>query len=83
MMFACWNSIEQIRYGGCNVNVGCGSWFVVGGSFVCWLACDFIARDSDACSNILYCYIMFGSENLVEYGLKGVLIVRIGNHVHA
>ena len=35
VMFACWNSIEPIRYGVCNVYVGCGSWFVAGGSFIC------------------------------------------------
>ncbi len=34
-MFACWDFVEPIRHGVCDVHVGCGDWFVAGGSFVC------------------------------------------------
>ena len=33
VMFSCWDFIQPMRYGVCNMHVGCGGWFVVGGSF--------------------------------------------------
>ena len=35
VMFACWDSIEPKMYGVCDVYVGCGAWFVAGGSSIC------------------------------------------------
>ena len=35
MKFACWDSLEPISYGMCDVYMGCGVWFVVGDSFMC------------------------------------------------
>ena len=29
MMFACWDSIEPVRYVVCDTFIGCGGWFVV------------------------------------------------------
>ena len=35
VMFACWDSIDPIRFGVCDVYVGCGGWFV---AVVPWFA---------------------------------------------
>jgi hypothetical protein len=59
-MFACGGSVKLIRYGVCNVYVGCGGWFVASGSLVCYLAYNVIARDPNVCSNFLYCYVVYG-----------------------
>ena len=55
-----WDFLELIRYGVCNVYVGCGGWFVASGPLVCYLDYNIIAQDSDVCSDFLYCYLVFG-----------------------
>ena len=35
MMFACWDSVVPIRYGVCNLYVGCRDWIIAGGTFIC------------------------------------------------
>ena len=35
MMFACWDFVDPIRYGVCDVYVGCGGCCVAGDPFVC------------------------------------------------
>ena len=48
----------------CNVYVGCGDWFVMGGSFVC----DFIAEDYGVCSNFCIVMMCLVHRILVDYG---------------
>ena len=31
----CWNAVEPIRYGVCDVHVACRGWFVASDSLVC------------------------------------------------
>ena len=66
VMFAYWNSIEPIRYGVCNVYVGCGDWFVAGESFVAsWY--EISLHEIPMCA-LTFCIVMLCLFNLVDYG---------------
>jgi hypothetical protein len=66
MMFACWDSIEPIRYGVCDVYVGCGDWFATCESFVAsW--CEISLPEIPMCA-LTFCIVMLCLVNLVDYG---------------
>ena len=55
VMFACWDFVEPIRYGVCDVGVGVGVGLLqVVPSFASWSTIS-LSKDSDVCSSFLYC----------------------------
>lgn len=60
-LFACRICVGPIKYGKCYMYAGCRDGVVVGGSFVCWLTCDFVAQDPTVGFDYLYCCVVFGS----------------------
>ena len=44
----------------CNMYLGSGGGFLVGGPFICESVYYFIACNTNMCFAFLYCYVMFG-----------------------